>query len=90
MIDVADAEDQRSEAALPVVLWRPGCGFCRILFTGLERHGIAHTRVNIWEDDEARSLLNARIGSETVPSVLVGDAVLVNPSVTELIERVGA
>lgn len=78
------------DQSLPVVLWRPGCGFCRILFTGLERHDIAHTRVNIWEDDEARALLNARIGCETVPSVLVGDEVLVNPSVTDLIERVGA
>jgi hypothetical protein len=28
--------------------------------------------------------LNQRIGSETVPSVLVGDEILVNPSITEL------
>ena len=76
--------------APPVVLWRPGCGFCRILFDGLERHEIAHTRVNIWEDDDARATLNARIGSETVPSVVIGDDLLVNPSVMELIERVGA
>lgn len=77
-------------ATAPItVLWRPGCGFCRVLFSGLERHGIAHETRNIWEDAEARAMLNERIGSETVPSVLLGDAILVNPSITELIERLG-
>jgi mycoredoxin len=77
-------------ASVPVVLWRPGCGFCRILFSGLERHRIEHTRVNIWEDAGARRMLNDRIGSETVPSVLVGEAIMVNPSVTDLLERLEA
>jgi len=85
----ADEPGARSEAATPVVLWRPGCGFCRILFDGLERHQVAHTRVNIWEDADARRRLNDRIGSETVPSVLIGDAVMVNPSITDLLERLG-
>jgi hypothetical protein len=75
---------------VPVVLWRPGCGFCRILFAGLERHGVAHVRRDIWEDDDARRLLVERIGCETVPSVLVGDTLLVNPSVMEVLERVEA
>ena len=78
------------DADLPTVLWRPGCGFCNVLFVGLERHQIAHARVNIWDDDDARALLSSRIGCETVPSVLVGDDLLVNPSVTELIEHLGA
>jgi glutaredoxin len=60
------------------------------LFSGLERQGIEHERLNIWEDAEARAMLNNRIGSETVPSVLVGDAILVNPSVKELVERLEA
>jgi mycoredoxin len=68
----------------PVVLWRPHCPFCRILFSGIERHGLEVETRNIWEDDDARELLNRRIGSETVPSVLVGDEILVNPSITEL------
>lgn len=76
-----------SEAPELVVLWRPGCGFCRLLFSGLERYGVAHRTVNIWEDASARAMLNDRIGSETVPTVLLGDAVLVNPSITELLER---
>ena len=75
---------------VPVVLWRPGCPFCSVLFSGLERQGIAHERRNIWEDAGARAMLNDRIGSETVPSVLVGDAILVNPSISELVERLGA
>lgn len=79
-----------TEPLTPVVLWRPHCPFCRILFSGIERHGIAVETRNIWEDDEARALLNQRIGSETVPSVLVGDEILVNPSITELIATVNA
>ena len=78
------------DAALPVVLWRPGCGFCRILFSGLERHDVPHERRDIWQDDDARKLLNDRIGSETVPSVLIGDELLVNPSVTEVLERLAS
>jgi mycoredoxin len=89
MADLAGSATPTSEVSLPLVLWRPGCGFCRILFAGLERHEIAHTRVNIWEDAAARRMLNDRIGSETVPTVLLGDAVMVNPSVTDLLERLG-
>ena len=79
--------DGSGDAAPITVLWRPGCGFCRVLFSGLERHGIAYATRNIWEDAEARAMLNTRIGSETVPSVLLGDAILVNPSITDLLER---
>ena len=90
MADAHRLSTPAAEAPVPVVLWRPGCGFCRILFSGLERHGVAHTRVNIWEDAGARRMLNDRIGSETVPSVLIGDAIMVNPSVIDLIERLEA
>ena len=79
-----------SNTVTPVVLWRPNCPFCKILFSGIERHGLDVELRNIWEDDEARELLNRRIGSETVPSVLVGDEILVNPSITELISVVRA
>lgn len=79
--------DAQGSAAAITVLWRPGCGFCRVLFSGLERHGISYATRNIWEDAQARAMLNERIGSETVPSVLLGDAILVNPSITDLLER---
>ena len=55
-----------------------------MLFSGIEKHGLEVELRNIWEDDEARALLNQRIGSETVPSVLVGEEILVNPSIAEL------
>ncbi len=55
-----------------------------MLFSGIEKHGLEVELRNIWEDEEARALLNQRIGSETVPSVLIGDEILVNPSITEL------
>lgn len=78
-----------SDPTIPVVLWRPHCPFCRILFSGIERHGIEVEKRDIWSDDDARRLLNDRIGCETVPSVLVGDELLVNPSITELLEALG-
>jgi len=55
-----------------------------MLFSGIEKHGLEVELRNIWEDEEARALLNQRIGSETVPSVLVGEEILVNPSITKL------
>ena len=88
---MSDAGTDALAGVLPItVLWRPGCGFCRVLFSGLERHGIAYETRNIWEDAQARAMLNERIGSETVPSVLLGDAIMVNPSIAELLERLEA
>ncbi len=72
----------------PVVLWRPHCPFCRFLFADIERHGLEVERRDIWSDDEARALLNERIGCETVPSVLIGERLLVNPSIDEVLEAV--
>ena len=65
-----------------VVHWRPGCGFCSMLFRGLERHGVPHERVDIWADPEAAARVRAVArGNETVPTVFVGEVPLVNPSV---------
>ncbi len=88
----ADATDAAPEPGpdVPVVLWRPGCGFCRLLFSNLDRHDVAYEVRNIWDDDEARALLNERIGCETVPSVLIDGELLVNPSITDVLERLDA
>jgi mycoredoxin len=67
------------------VYWRPGCGFCSMLFRQMERHGLDPAAVNIWEDDAARRFLNGAIGSETVPTVVVGERVMVNPSIDEVL-----
>ena len=69
-----------------VVYWRPACGFCSRLLGGLDRAGVPHTRVNIWEDETAAAIVRTHArGNETVPTVVVGDIGLVNPSVDQVI-----
>jgi glutaredoxin-like protein len=67
------------------VYWRPGCPFCGSLFRQLEREGIEHDRVNIWDDpDAAATVRSFARGNETVPTVVIGEIGLVNPSVREI------
>ena len=71
------------------VYWRPGCGFCHKLFQRFDRAGLEHTERNIWEDPEARAQLHAFTGgNETVPTVVVGGQVLVNPRAEEVVALV--
>jgi mycoredoxin len=69
--------------------WRPGCGFCMGLERGLSRIGVPLDKRNIWEDPDAaatvRSIAN---GNETVPTVVVGDTKMVNPSVAAVLDAV--
>ena len=71
--------------------WRQGCGFCMSLHRKLERHGIPMAKHNIWEDPAAaayvRSVAN---GNETVPTVRVGSAAMVNPSLDQVVEALRA
>ncbi len=68
------------------VYWRPACGFCAGLLRSLERHGVALDRRNIWEDDDAAAFVRSVAGgSETVPTVEVGDRALVNPTADEVL-----
>ncbi len=64
-----------------VIYTRPGCPYCFALRAGLRRSGLVYQEINIWEDPDAaafvRSVAN---GNETVPTVVVGDVHLVNPS----------
>ena len=69
----------------PVVYWRPHCGFCARLFRGLAAAGIDHDQRDIWEDPEAAAFVRSVAGGhETVPTVTVGDRVLVNPAVEDV------
>ena len=65
--------------------WRPGCGFCMMLERALSGIEIPLEKHNIWEDPDAaafvRSVAN---GSETVPTVRVGDQFMVNPSARDV------
>jgi mycoredoxin len=69
-----------------VVYWRPGCLFCRMLRRRLERRGIAHRTVNIREDPTAAAFVRSvAAGTETVPTVTVAGAALVNPSLNDIL-----
>lgn len=53
-----------------------------MLRRGLRRAAIATREVNIWEDPEAAATVRRLAGgNETVPTVVIGDTALVNPSV---------
>ncbi len=66
--------------------WRPGCGFCSMLRRKLDRLGIERVEHNIWDDPADAAIVRgfAR-GNETVPTVVVGDTGLVNPSADDLV-----
>lgn len=69
--------------------WRPGCGFCTLLRAHLDRTGLPLREVNIWEvEGAAARVREATGGSETVPTVFVGPAALVNPDIDEVLAAV--
>lgn len=64
-----------------VIFWRPGCMYCLRMRTALGRAGNQAEWVNIWQDDEGRAFVRENnAGNETVPTVILGDEVLTNPS----------
>lgn len=71
------------------VYWRPGCPYCATLRWRLRRLGVATTEVDIWSEPTAAGEVR-RItgGSETVPTVVVGEGAhmtaMVNPSAQEV------
>jgi glutaredoxin len=71
--------------------WRPGCGFCSRLERHLTDRGVALRKHNIWEDPAhaavVRSIAN---GNETVPTVVVGDVGMVNPSADAVLRALAA
>ncbi len=61
--------------------WRPGCPFCMMLRRGLDKIGIDTIDHNIWsEPADAAVVRSYANGNETVPTVVIGDVGLVNPS----------
>ena len=71
--------------------WRPGCGFCMALERRLGGLGLPLDKRNIWEEPESaavvRSIAN---GNETVPTVVVGEIAMVNPSVDRVLQAIEA
>jgi len=86
MEDTAPTSDTGSSAAEVTFYWRPGCGFCSMLRSGLQRAGLSFREVNIWEDPDAAAFVRSVAdGNETVPTVSIGDVSLVNPSAGEVV-----
>tara|TARA_B100000949_G_scaffold92339_1_gene82480 strand:- start:787 stop:1107 length:321 start_codon:yes stop_codon:yes gene_type:complete len=74
-----------------IFYWRPGCGFCMALERQLSTTDMAITFRNIWEDPEAAAFVRASAdGNEIVPTIEVGETVMVNPSADEVVVAVTA
>jgi glutaredoxin-like protein len=70
------------------IYWRPGCPYCDRLLRVLITEGVEFQLHNIWEDDGAREFVRSHNnGNETVPTVVYGDQILVNPKPKELMEE---
>lgn len=73
--------DTRAGSRQIVVYSRPGCPYCLTLRAGLRRFGLAFREINIWDDSDAAAFVRSVAdGNETVPTVVVGDVRMVNPS----------
>lgn len=81
--------DGPDPTAQVVIHWRPGCGFCSALLEGVAETPLRYETANIWEDEEAAAFVRSVAdGSETVPTVRVGDVALVNPTTRQLLQAV--
>lgn len=80
------AQETRASAPAQIDLyWRPGCGFCSSLRGQLDKLGIERVEHNIWDEPaKANVVRHYANGNETVPTVVVGDIGLVNPSPREV------
>lgn len=67
--------------------WRRGCGFCAMLRRKLDQLGIDRVEHDIWaEPADAAVVRDHANGNETVPTVVIGDVGMVNPSAKQIIE----
>ena len=86
-----NAANQTADSTSPApqqidLYWRPGCGFCSSLRRGMDKLGIERVEPNIWDDpNDAATVRRHANGNETVPTVVIGDQGLVNPSAKQLL-----
>ena len=79
-----------SDPAEITVYWRPGCPFCGSLFRQLDRAELTYRRVNIWDDEVGAAVVRSIArGNETVPTVVVGEVGMVNPSIAQVLTAAG-
>lgn len=75
----------------PTLYWRPGCPFCVHLRWRLHRAGAAVTEVNIWDEPAGAAVVRGITGGdETVPTLVVGDDTMVNPSPRRALAAIAA
>ena len=78
--------DMTSTAKQIDFYWRPGCGFCSSLKRGLDKLGVERVEHNIWDSKADAAIVRKYAnGNEVVPTVVIGDRGLVNPSAGELL-----
>ena len=67
--------------------WRPGCPFCMNLERNLNKLDLPLNKKNIWESDgHAATVRSIADGNETVPTVVIGEAKMVNPSANQVLQ----
>lgn len=90
-LPVSSAGRSDSPCSVVTVYWRPGCPYCSYLRRGLRRAGLPRREINIWKDPVAAAAVRAHAGgNETVPTVTVGELVMVNPTTDEVIDAARA
>lgn len=71
---------QNTDSATVVIFWRPGCVFCLRMRAALGPRARKAVWLNIWSDASAAAFVREHNGgNETVPTVILGGAVLTNP-----------
>ena len=69
--------------------WRPGCPFCMNLERKLNGLNVPLTKHNIWDKPEAAAAVRSIAdGNETVPTVVIGNAKMVNPSPDQVLQAI--
>jgi glutaredoxin len=86
MTSPASPDDPNAPADRVEFYWRPGCGFCMMLDRSLTKAGVPFEKHNIWDEPAHAEVVRRHArGNETVPTVVIGDVGLVNPSADEVI-----
>jgi glutaredoxin-like protein len=71
------------------IYWRPGCPFCSRLRRDIQHVGLPVREINIWNDSSAAAAVRSVAGgNETVPTVMVGDHAMVNPTALQVLHVV--
>lgn len=75
-----------SDASPVIVYWRPGCPYCAGLRRRLRHLGVHTTEVNIWDDPAGAAVVRGyAAGNETVPTVVIAETAMVNPTGPEVL-----